>query len=278
VSSFERARDSLGRRLRELREQTGCNGKEFAERLGWQATKVSRFENGQRTPSRSDIVAWADAAGTPELADELLTLTAALDEMYATWKRQLKAGFGPRQRKSLEVEGQTRMLRGFQCSVVPGLVQTPDYARRIFEHNAALHGYAQDIDDAVEIRMRRQQVLYESRQRLHLVVTEGALRHTTVTPSVMRAQLDRLISVSTLANVVLGVIPLDRQLDILPLHGFMIYDDATVRVETVTAELSVADPSEVQLYLKLFKILGDAALYGSSLRTHLIGLQTSLSE
>ncbi|HEV2640466.1 MAG TPA: helix-turn-helix transcriptional regulator [Actinocrinis sp.] len=278
MSSFDRARESLGRRLRELREQTGLNGKQFAEALGWQATKVSRLENGQRTPSRSDITAWAEAADAVAVTDELLTLTAALDEMYATWKRQLKAGFGPRQRKSLEAEGQTRFLRGFQCSVVPGLVQTPDYARRVFEHNSALHGFAQDIDDAVDIRMRRQQVLYESRQRLHLVMTEGALRHTTVTPHVMRAQLDRIISVSTLANVVLGVIPFDRQLPVLPLHGFMIYDEQTVRVETVTAELTVADPAEVQLYLKIFKALADAALYGKDLRTHLIELQAGLAD
>ena len=278
MSSFERARESLGRRLRELRERTGLNGKQFAERLGWQATKVSRFENGQRTPSRSDVVAWCEAADAVPLMDELLTLTAALDEMYATWKRQLKAGFAPHQRKSLEVEREATMLRGFQCSVVPGLIQTSDYARRIFEHNAQLHGYAQDIDDAVEIRMRRQQVLYEPQQRLHLVLTEGALRHTTVAPAVMRAQLDRIISVSTLPNVVLGVIPLDRQLDVLPLHGFVIYDDQTVRIETVTAELAVTEPSEVQLYLKIFKIHADAALYGNSLRSHLIHLQVSLAE
>jgi transcriptional regulator with XRE-family HTH domain len=62
----------LASRLRALRTRTGLNGKELAERLDWPAAKVSRFENGARTPTANDLRAWAAACGDPGAADDLI--------------------------------------------------------------------------------------------------------------------------------------------------------------------------------------------------------------
>lgn len=66
---YQQAREALGARLRELRTETGLNGKGFAGRLGWQRSKVSRLENGKQT--EADAETWAQGAERPDVADEL---------------------------------------------------------------------------------------------------------------------------------------------------------------------------------------------------------------
>lgn len=273
MSSFQRARETLGKQLRELREQTGLNGKEFAGRLQWQPAKVSRLETGQRTPSRTDISEWTAAAGVPECTDELIIRLSALDEMYATWHRQFRAGMKSRQAVGLDIESTTSLLRVYEPGIVPGLLQTPDYARCVFEANASLYGFSPDIEDAVTARMERQRILYESNRQLHFVVTEGGLRNPIASADIMRAQLDRLVTAAALSTVALGVIPLDVQLPIALKGGFWLFDDRQVLTETVSAELSVSEPSEVQMYARTFQVLADAALYGDASRQKLIEIQ-----
>ncbi|GAA3466461.1 helix-turn-helix domain-containing protein [Nonomuraea roseola] len=72
MPNVQPAREALGRRLRELRTGAGLNGKEFAERLGWIATKVSKIEHGKQTPTEEDVRAWADATAAPADQAELL--------------------------------------------------------------------------------------------------------------------------------------------------------------------------------------------------------------
>jgi len=276
VSSLNRARESFGRRLRELREPTGLSGKDFAERLGWDPAKVSRFETGKRLPSRDDIHAWAEAVGQPTAADELLAQLSVIDEMYATWRRQFRAGFGGRQRSSLQVEAHTRQFRIFEPAMVPGLLQTPEYARHVYRVLVELYGLAGDVDEVVALRMERQRVLYEPGHQFHFVIMESALRQSFVPRDVMRAQVDRLVSVSTLKNVALGIVPLDVQLPAAPWHGFWLFDDRLVQVETVSAELSVSEPEEIKMYAMTFKAFADVAVYGDKGRTKLIEVQRAL--
>jgi transcriptional regulator with XRE-family HTH domain len=279
LSSFQRARESLGRQLREIRETTGLNGKEFAVRLHWQPSKVSRIETGQRTPSRSDIVLWTEAANANDQAEALIARLSVLDEMYATWKRQLKTGMSTRQRKSLDLEGGTRILRIFECGIIPGILQTPDYARRVLEISASLAGApADDLDDAVLVRMQRQQILYEHRQKVQIVVTEGSLLHPLVGSSTMREQIDRLVSATTLPSVSMGVIPARRMLGVAPTHGFYIFDDQLVMTETISAELTITDPAEIELYMLRYRILAEAAVYRDDARALLLKIQESYAE
>lgn len=279
MSSFQRARESLGRQLRELRDSTGLNGKDFAARLGWPPSKVSRFETGQRTPSRADVVAWCDAANASEQAEALLATLRALDDMYATWRRQLKTGMSARQRKSLDLESATRLLRIFECGIIPGILQTPDYARRVLEISASLAGAPPgDLDEAVSLRMQRQQILYEHRQKVHVVVTEGSLLHPLVGAATMREQIDRLVSATTLPSVSMGVIPAHHMLAVAPTHGFYIFDEQLAMTETISAELSITDPAEIELYLLRFRILAEAAVYRDDARSLLLKIQATYTD
>jgi transcriptional regulator with XRE-family HTH domain len=278
VSSLERAREALGHRLRELREATGDNGKQFAVRLGWDPAKVSRLENGRRAPSLADVTEWAQAAAQPETAEELRVLAAALEEMYTTWRRQFRAGFAARQRKQTGLEDQTREIRAFEHAIIPGLLQTPEYARCVYNKLAELHGPIGDVDESIALRMARQRILYDSSKRLHFVLSAEAVQHSFAPADVMRGQLDRLVSASMLKTVTLGIIPMGREWPIPPSHGFWIFDDTTVLVEAISAELAVTEPDEVQLYVAAFELFAGVSVSGDIARRFLLDLQAKIPD
>lgn len=99
-----------------------------------------------------------------------------------------------------------------------------------------------DIDDAVQARMRRQDVLYRPEKRFHFVLTEAALRHRLCSPEIMLGHLDRLVSMTAMPNVKLGVIGFDTAYVVDPAHGFWMLDENWVMVETFSAELNLAQP------------------------------------
>ncbi|WP_262391895.1 DUF5753 domain-containing protein [Nocardiopsis sp. CNR-923] len=123
-----------------------------------------------------------------------------------------------------------------------------------------------DIDEAVRKRIQRQEILYRSDKRFHFVLTEAALRFLLCEPEVMLGQLDRLVSFSQLPNVRLGVIGFGTRYATAPWHGFWLYDDERVLVETISAALDLRQPQEIELYANAFEQLATVASYGRSAR------------
>jgi transcriptional regulator with XRE-family HTH domain len=263
VSDPQNGRVGFGNRLRRLRQDAELSGKQLAERLGWPASKVSRLEHGRQTASIDDVRAWAAAVAAPEpVRDELVADLRSLRVEYATWRRQLRSGFAPRQRAGRVLEAATSLIRAVETALVPGLLQTADYARHVYHGLATLRDGPYDIEAAVQERMRRQEVLYESDRRFRFLLTEAVLRTRVCPPAVLRAQLDRLLAVSGLDNVDVAVIPFTTSVPKAPTHGFWIFDDTLVLVETVNAELAIRDPDDVALYERLFEMYWEVADQG----------------
>ncbi len=124
-----------------------------------------------------------------------------------------------------------------------------------------------DINEAVQKRMQRQEMLYRPDKRFHFVLTEATLRYRLCSPEIMLGQLDRLISLTSLRNVRLGVISYETQYVIDPRHGFMLYNADLVRVETFSAELNLRQPHEIELYGSTFEKLAAVASYGGAARS-----------
>ncbi len=97
-------------------------------------------------------------------------------------------------------------------------------------------------------------------------MTEAALRYRRCSTDVLLVQLDRLVSLSTLPNVKLGIIGFETQYVVGPWHGFWLRDNDRVTVETFSAELSLAQPQEIDLYGSVFEQLAAVASYGRSAR------------
>lgn len=250
------AREEFGAGLRRLREAAGLNGKALAAALGWPASKVSRLELGRQTPSAQDVTAWTHAVGAPvAVLDELLTSLRSVRFEYTAWSRQMSRGTAPRQHASAILEAGTSLIRAFEPSLVPGLLQTPDYARHVLANIVTLRQIPNDVEHGVRLRLQRQQALYDGSKRFRFLLTEAALRYQPCPPEVLRAQLDRLLMLAELSTVDLLVLPFRCRLPIAPLNGFWIFDDNLVLVETLSAELSLKDQDDVQLYGKLFEEL-----------------------
>lgn len=266
MTSVREARDALGKRLRELRQQADMSGRQFAESLSWPPSKVSKLENGRQIPSDDDIRAWTRAANSEGETEALLASLHTLEIQHAEWQRQLRTGLKSHQNEIAELDAKTRLFRVFESTVIPGLLQTAEYARARFVQGVAMFKVPNDIDEAVWARVKRQEILYRPDKRFHFVFTEAALHLRLCAPEVMLGQLDRLISLSALPNVKLGIISFEAQYVVAPWHGFWLLDNNRVMVETFSAELNLAQPQEISLYGGIFDSLASVASYGRSAR------------
>ena len=264
---IERDHQIFAGELRSLRVAAGFGtGKQFAARIGWLASKVSRIENARTLPADDDLDTWfaavdADQATEARLRATLVDLRLERDR----WKRQLKQGHAARQRGEAAAERDASHVVTVEFFIVNGLVQIPDYARVVFELASEMHRTPADTDQAVRARVQRQDVLYDPSKTIEILLGESALRYPICPAPVMRAQLDRLLNVIGLPHVRFGIVPLDRQLPTITMHGFTIHDD-TVLVETNHTELTAVDAEDVELYESIVEKLWDAAVTGDDAR------------
>jgi transcriptional regulator with XRE-family HTH domain len=277
VSTPERRRLAFGDQLRLLRESTGLSGKRLAEQLGWQPSKISKIETGKQAISDSDVVAISRGLGlakdpTEELRDEL----RAIRMEEARWNRRLRVGHRAIQEAVGSAERDATRIRGFSLTLVPGLVQTAEYARYVFMALSELHDSPRDTDDAVRARMERQHVLYDPAKRIELLMTEAALRHPIALREVMLAQVDRLLAVQGLPVLRLGIVPVDRPLPTVVTHDFSIKDDA-VTVELAHTEMATREPADVELYNRLADRLWSVAAEGDEARALLARVAAELA-
>ncbi len=266
ASNVHEARNALGKRLRELRQQADLSGRQLAESLSWPPSKISKLENGRQTPSDDDIQAWTRATDSEAHTEALLASLRTLEVQHAEWQRILRTGLRPLQNELAELDARTRFFRAFEATVIPGLLQTAEYARARLAQGIVMFKVRNDINEAVQARLKRQELLYRPDKRFHFVITEAALRLRLCSPDVMLGQLDRLISLSALPNVRLGVIGSDTQYVIGPWHGFSLRDTDRVTIETFSAKLNLAQPQEIELYSNIFDQFAAVASYGRSAR------------
>lgn len=265
-TDYQQAREALGVRLRELRltaPEGRLTGTALARRLGWANSKVSKLELGQQTAAPEDLRKWAEACGRPETYEELRARLAGFESHVRSWRRQLVGGHKPVQDAHNEAQANSRVLRAWESSWIVGVLQTPDYARAVLTRSAELHRSPRDIEEAVRARMRRQELLYGSGRRYHILLWEPVLRSLVCSPSVLTAQLDRLTGVIGMDTVELGIVPLSASLKVPPGLGFWIYDDRQVVTEAWHAELWLDDADSVALYLRTWKTLQESAVYGA---------------
>lgn len=261
MNDYQTARHALGTRLRELRTEAGLSGRSLAEALDWAPSKVSKLEHGRQTASSADLRCWAAACGTPEAAGELIAQRRAMETHYASWRRQLAAGTRARQRAFGQDESASGRIRVFESACVPGLLQTPEYARHMLRRTVELHRAPDgDVEEGVRARIRRQEVLYRQHHRVEVLLWEPALRMLICPEEVMAGQLDRIAGMVGMRSVDIAIVPTGARVRVVPSHGFWIFDERLVIVETIGAELRLDDPEAVVPYRAVFEALSAAAV------------------
>ncbi|GAA3134549.1 helix-turn-helix transcriptional regulator [Planomonospora alba] len=278
MSGFQQARIELGMQLRQLREGSRLSGKELAERLGWQASKVSRIENARQTAAADDIAAWGRAVGAaPEVVEELVERLEGLLERQDSWRQRHRSGLAALQEDIRDMEARTTLFRVFEPGVVIGLLQTTEYARSIFTRIKRLYNAPDEVDAAIRVRMQRQEILYDQRRRFRFVLPEAVLRYRLAPLDVMRGQLDRLLAVTALPNVEFGIVPFTAPLPSALLNGFWIYDRDHVAVPTRTRDLILRDPEDVAFYERAFDEFCEVAAFREDARAVIVQVLEDLS-
>ncbi|MEW2552781.1 helix-turn-helix transcriptional regulator [Streptomyces zhihengii] len=261
------SRAALGARLRGFRKDAGfSSGRAFAAVTGWQESKVSRIENGKQNASEDDIRVWCRTTGHATDIGDLVAMVRHIDEMWMEWRRMLQAGTEGRQKKSLPLYRKTRVFRIWEPSTVWGTLQTAGYAENVFRQVSNFHETPADTEAAVAKRLERQKYLYEGDRIFNVLLGEQALYSNHGGPGVMRAQLDRLLAVLALPRLSLGIVPRSAPLGLWIGHGFSMFDDTLVMVETYSAEMSVTQPREIELYRRAFELHRQSAVYGQAAR------------
>lgn len=233
---------------------------------GWAESKVSRLENGKQNPSEDDIRVWCIKTNRQEFVDDLIATVRHIDELWLEWRRQLQTGAERRQRKALPVYAKTKVFRIWHPTLVWGTIQTADYAAETFRQVVDYYEIPDDAEAATAKRLERQQYLYRGNRIFNVVLGEQALYTNFGGPEVMKGQLDRLLAVMRLPRLSLGIIPRSAPLGIWPGNSFSMFDDKLVLVETYSAEFSVTQPREIELYTKAFALLQQSAVYGTAVR------------
>ncbi|WP_369405639.1 DUF5753 domain-containing protein [Streptacidiphilus neutrinimicus] len=218
-------------------------------------------------PTDADIRTWCEACGQPDLAPDLIRATRSADQLYVHWARKHRTGLRQAQQELLPLHERTRVQRVYGSKVVTGFLQTPGYASALLSAITRFQGTPNDVAAAVEARMQRQRALYEGDHRFVVLMEETVLKYRIGGRKVMAEQLAHLLEVMQLPSLAFGVIPFTTdRMDAWPLEPFYVYDDATVIVETLTAEIRITEASEVSSYLRAFQALGQPAVYGPPAR------------
>jgi transcriptional regulator with XRE-family HTH domain len=262
-----------------MRKAAGLTGDQLAEALGWGAktgrTKVSKIENGKQTPTPEEIRAWAEACEHPELAGELLDLLADVQTMHTRWRRRIRGGHTAILEDIDRRTQASKRIRNAEVAMIPGLLQTAGYARSIIMVTAAAYG-TRDTDAAVQARMDRQRVLYDTSKTFEFVITAAALRLLPCPPQVMLGQLDRLMSMD-LPNVTLGIIPFGTELQMMPYNGFLLLDD-NLTVETWSGKDEEPPGDETAVHHRIFEQLMAESVTGEDARRLITAAAQALRE
>jgi transcriptional regulator with XRE-family HTH domain len=266
TAPVKQAREALGTRLREIRKDAGLTGRALAERCRWHFTKVSKLEHGTQTPSEADMRAWCRACGADDQIPDLVATVRAIESMYVEWQRQMRAGLKRQQVSAVPLYEKTKLFRGYENTVIPGLFHTAEYAAAIFTWWSHFLDLPNDADEAVAARMARQQVLYTGDRRFLFILEEQTLHTRVGSSDVMLGQLDRVLAVMSLPRVSLGIIPASGERQCLAQGSFWVFDERVVQIETMSAGLEVTQPREIGIYLRAFALLQESAVYGKPAR------------
>jgi transcriptional regulator with XRE-family HTH domain len=264
-------KDWISSTLRELRVQAGLSGVRAASLAGISQSRISRIESGVFVPTEDEIRGLCRLYKAPAQARRQL-LRAAGDIRAETRPSRvvLQRGTAHKlQQRIARIEADSAEIGVFQPALVPGLLQTRDYARAVFSDGGDIKG--EDLEKSVEARMARAAVLDSDRQ-FTLIMAEGALRWQAVSPQVMAAQLNHLADLA--GRVRIGVIPWTHSARVFTTHGFSIYDRRSVILGTRTRTAFITDPQDVTDYVKLFDSLTELATFGAAAQA----LMTALAD
>jgi hypothetical protein len=258
-------RRRLALELRRLRETAGLTCEQVAEHLECSASKISRVETGRVSVSPWDVRDMLDLYDVPgEQRESLVQL--ARDSRQKGWWHAYSDTMMPQFATYLGLESAASEIRIYEVNLIPGLLQTEDYARAVIRAGM-MNSPSEDVERSVALRMARQPaVTRDDPPKVWAVMDEAALRRRVGGAGLMRMQLEHLLTQAQLPNVAVQVIPFTGGAHPAMGRPFVILvfpdrvDTDVVYLEDLTSSLYLEDVAEVDRYNVFFNHLRATAL------------------
>jgi transcriptional regulator with XRE-family HTH domain len=268
-------RRRLGAELRALREQAGLTIDEVARGLECSVSKVSRLETGQGIPYRRDVRDLLDRYGITDQARRDRLMRWVREGNRQGWWDDFSDVLAPdpddpllpdNLSRYVALEQDASEVRSFEAIVLPGLLQTKDYARALLNTLSTADENA--TDRLAELRMRRQRRLHTDEDPLivHMVLDQAVLYRPVGGAKVMRGQLKRLLDDSQRPNVTLQVLPFSIGAHRAVAGSFVVLafadtdDNDLVYIEGHVGDLYLEKEHDVRVYEQMFDELVDQCL------------------
>lgn len=272
-------RRELGAELRHTRVDKGYNGNDMAAKLNWTATTLSRAETGRRPLTALDITLYLGLCGiSGDRLQELLNLAAESDD----FRIKPHPDQIPDELRTLMFhESTAQAIDIVEPVLIPGITQTPEYARAVFEAWGKFDEAG--IDMRVDLRMDRKEVLTRYNPALCMVfVHENALRAMVGSPKIMSEQMLQLLFADSRPQCSVRVIPASagsRGLTNGPFHIFHYADDPPVAyVEHEITSDFLENQEVVRAYQDVLKRVATVALGEAESRSLIASLASSYDQ
>lgn len=260
-------RRRLRAELRRARLEAGLTQEQVASAMDWSLSKLIRIENGTVNISTNDlkvILAHYKIIDEERTAEFLALSRGARERSWWSGYRDVAS---PRLLQMIEYEAASIITRNFQPLMVPGLLQTEEYARNVYQRLNPQES-ASRLESLVEVRMRRQELLGRSDAPLLFFIIDQAVVHRIVGgKAAMRRQLNQMIELAGMPNVTIEVVPFEAGAHPGLLGSFLIYefpdtaDDDALWLEGPTGDLLSRDnPEEILNFREKFEQLRQISL------------------
>lgn len=221
-------RERLREKLREARTAARLTQRQVAEALEWSPSKIIRIENGVVGISITDVRVLLGQYGVsdPAVIRELTDMARAAKQ--PPWWTPYRGIAHPDYLTFIAYETTASIIRNFQTTLIPGLLQTEEYARKVIED-------AKSDPQLLELRLERQDRLLKSDgPELFFILDESAIRRVVGNEAIMRNQMENLLTLNELPNVTVRMAPFSAGLYPLCRSPYVIFDFAPANDDLVT--------------------------------------------
>jgi hypothetical protein len=239
---------------------------EAAQRIDGDKPKVSRIENGRMGVRRLEIEALLELYGVTEPQTVAALVALSRESRKKGWWHQYSENLNPDFHERLDLEDDAARIHTYQPLLIPGLLQTPEYAREVIRR-VEKSAPSDQVEQWLEMRMARQQLLTRPHPAQFICVLDESVLHRQIGgPQVLASQLEKLIAVSSPPELSVQVVPFGHGWHAGLDGAFSIYSYPdpleldVVSVDYLDGVLYLEEDASVERYRRAFDQLRASAL------------------
>lgn len=256
----EIARLTLGQMLKKLRKSRNLTGAQLGALVNLSQASIARIESGDSEISKTRLTSIMNRLDAGP--DERQVLSNQFDLMFTSplSYRHIEAhGLDRKQKEILAYEALAERIDAYEPTVMPGLLQTPQYTRELLEILRVPPGPA---EAATQARQQRRRILAQPARSFHFIVAEAVLYSVPKHPLVQIEQLNWIRMQIPLRHIRVGIVPTTRGNSLEAVTSFVIYNRSFATAETVISEQQVRNSADVETFIRVHQDLAARSVYG----------------